>query len=136
MTRVPRLALYALLVLIQVLAPWVHAHTSRETGGFLHMPGLETLAHSGKAFAAEDFQAGGADVIVGMQAGVPHGGSEAQCPSDSRGHSPALPASLIALLPAPQFERGWTAKEAPPPRCRHGYVVSAPRAPPSGLFRC
>lgn len=130
MTRAPRLALYALLVLMQILAPWVHAHTGRETGGFLHLPGLESLAKSGKAYGAVDLQAGLADVIVGVQAGFPDGGPGAQCSPDSHGLPPALPPPAFAFAPRPRLAGGLFPTETPPPRFRFSRHDFAPRAPP------
>lgn len=131
MTRAPRLAVYALLVLMQILAPWVHAHTAgRETGGFLHLPGLESLAKSGKAYATADLPAGLADVIVGVQAGVPDGAPSAQFSTDSRDHQPALPPPPFVLVPMPRLAGGLIPAEIPPPRFRHFHPACSPRAPP------
>lgn len=39
----PSFLIVALLGLIQLFAPWVHAHAGAETGAVLHVPGLEHL---------------------------------------------------------------------------------------------
>jgi hypothetical protein len=130
MTRASRLALYALLVLMQILAPWVHAHTGRETGGFLHLPGLESLAGSGKGYAVADLQAGTADVIVGVQAGVPGDGQDAQFSPDGHHDQPILLPALFALTPPPRFAGRCARVETPRPRFRFSRHDFAPRAPP------
>jgi hypothetical protein len=66
----PRSILVCLpLILIQLLSPWVHAHTGCETGGLLHIPGLERLRASEAGPTAQaDLYA--ADTLVGVQSGI------------------------------------------------------------------
>ena len=67
--RLRNLLLTIILVLIQVLVPWVHAHTGTETGGGLHMPGLESMGSSDPAYTS-DASAYQTDVIVAVQFGI------------------------------------------------------------------
>jgi hypothetical protein len=128
MTRAPRVALFLLLALMQAIAPWVHAHTGLETGGFLHLPGLEFLAPGGQGPAATEAAPDAMDLIVGIQAGAWNGdGAVKACPGDfgpalppAARPSPAQPAA--ALPPRPP---------APPPGCLAAFRVGYPRAPPS-----
>lgn len=127
MTRAPRLVLCCLLVLMQILAPWVHAHTGAETGGFLHLPGLESFAETGKGCAAADALPGDLDLIVGVQAGVWDQSKLIQSDPGQPDHAlpPAEPAPASArpdhaLPPA-------AAPPAPRPVPRY---CSRPRAPP------
>ena len=62
------------LILMQVLTPWVHAHTGGETMGFLHVPGLERLAYGAPA-VTDEAVADPADIIVGVPVGVELGGN-------------------------------------------------------------
>lgn len=48
----PTFLIVGLLALIQLFAPWVHAHTGAETGAVLHVPGLEHLQGRPSAFDA------------------------------------------------------------------------------------
>lgn len=130
MTRVPRLSLYALLVLMQLLAPWVHAHTGTETGGFLHLPGLESLAKSGEAHAAAGLQAGMADLIVGVQVGVPNDGQGVRFPPDGRHDQPRLFTAFLALAPPPRCAGYPAPVETPSSRFRFSRHDFASRAPP------
>jgi hypothetical protein len=126
MIRVPRLALYILLVLTQILAPWVHAHTGEETGGFLHVPGLEALADSGRNCTAADMPSSGMDVIVGVQAGLWNRSGLTQF---DRQDQPWLPPPVPALSPS-NLPAGLAAAEAPPPLLRLPRHDTHPRAPP------
>lgn len=130
MIRAPRLVLCILLVLTQVLAPWVHAHLGVETGGFLHLPGLEMAAKTDPGCA--DASPGDRDVIVGMQAGV---WDQSKLVQSDRGQAdqPALPPAQ----PAPACVRPdhalplATAPPVPRPVPRY---CSRPRAPPRALL--
>ena len=62
-----------LLIIIQLLLPWVHAHTGGETGGQLHIPGLERL-HGQKSALSDEADASARDILVGVQAGIEHSG--------------------------------------------------------------
>lgn len=56
---------YPLLILIQLFSPWVHAHTGCETGGVLHIPGLERMQGQADTTSAQ-----AADMLVGVQSGI------------------------------------------------------------------
>lgn len=132
MTRVPRAVLFPLLVLMQFIAPWVHAHAFDPVGGgegFLHLPGLEFLGRGGPEPVVLPAQLDPGDWIVGMQAGVRHDSATA----------PAWvgdpdPAALPVALPSPP-PTAWADPpylNAPPPlfhRPRRATV--RPRAPPA-----
>lgn len=127
MTRAPRLVLCCLLVLMQILAPWVHAHTGAETGGFLHLPGLESFAEAGTGCAAADALPGDMDLIVAVQAGVWDQSKLIQPDPGQPDH--ALPPSEPApasVRPAHALPLA-TAPPVPRPVPRYG---SRPRAPP------
>lgn len=69
MSRPRSIFLCLLLILVQLLSPWVHAHTGGETGGQLHMPGLERL-HGPKSAFTDEADASVMDILVGVQAGI------------------------------------------------------------------
>lgn len=124
-----RFALCAVLALMQMLAPWVHAHTGVETGRFLHLPGLEFLAGTDKGCAAADAQPDGADLIVGLQAG-PCKGSESIRPAPERLPQPYPPPASSAVLPRlPAADA--SVGEIPPPCLELLRHDARPRAPPS-----
>ncbi|CAL1240083.1 hypothetical protein [Candidatus Methylocalor cossyra] len=131
MTRCPRFAVFLVLALMQMLAPWVHAHTGLERGGFLHLPGLENLARrSADDCAAAASQADQRDLIVAMQAGRWDRPAEAPDRSDlPQGLPPAFSASLAGpTIALPVAGRRWW-----PPRIA-GHE-GQPRAPPPPLSR-
>lgn len=130
MTRALRLVLFFLLVSMQILAPWVHAHTGTETGGFLHWPGLESLAKIGKACEGADRPHGVADVIIGMQVGVPDSGQVGQSSPDGLHHPPILLPMSVSLVPPLSFAGHRARVETPPPRFRFSRHDFASRAPP------
>lgn len=75
MIRIRSALFHVMLVLSQILIPWVHAHTGTEPAGagVLHLPGLEWMsARSDDAGITGQpvFQAN--DVIIGVQAGIEH----------------------------------------------------------------
>lgn len=128
MTRAPRLALYVLLVLMQIIAPWVHAHTGAETGGFLHLPGLEFLAKGGEDWGAAGTPPGGTDVIVSVPAGVWDGAGAAGFSPDNP-DPPYLPAAAPPFSPQPVAGCPRYI-EAPPPLFHLSRHDANPRAPP------
>ena len=73
MNRLRSIFLCSLLILVQLLSPWVHAHTGGETGGALHIPGLERL-HGPKSALSDETDASATDILVGVQAGIEHSG--------------------------------------------------------------
>jgi len=73
MSRRRSIFLCLLLILVQLLSPWVHAHTGGETGGQLHIPGLERL-HVQKSALSVEADASATDILVGVQAGIEHSG--------------------------------------------------------------
>jgi hypothetical protein len=91
----PRFCFIALaLVLMQILAPWVHAHTGGETmGGFLHLPGLEFLDKADAGYASQD-RAAAMDVIVGVQTGIQPSDSGFKFTPDSGSVLSPVPAHL------------------------------------------
>ena len=69
MSRPRSLLFCPLLILMQLFSPWVHAHTGCETGGLLHIPGLERLRGPEAAPTAQaDLYA--TDTLVGVQSGI------------------------------------------------------------------
>jgi hypothetical protein len=131
MIRFPRLPLYTLLILMQMLAPWVHAHMGQETGGSWHLPGLEGLVAGGdKAFEAANGAAGFPDLIVAMPVGVTDAGQNAKLPPASLDQPPAMPMAAFSPAPFPQFAGGLIPTEIPPSPSCPNHPRSAPRAPP------
>jgi hypothetical protein len=130
MTRAPRLVLCLLLVLLQVLTPWVHAHTGKAAGGFLHLPGLEKLAAPAEGCGLDEARPEGSGVLIAVQSGC----REAVC--RIRLPAPALP------LPAPPVFASARAAAAFRPDVYRGAPGASsagrhdapPRAPP-GLVR-
>ncbi|SMF97028.1 hypothetical protein SAMN02949497_4444 [Methylomagnum ishizawai] len=132
MTRVPRTVLFPLLVLMQLIAPWVHAHAFDPVGGgegFLHLPGLEFLGRSGPERVALSVELDPGDWIVGMQAGVRH--DSATTPAWIGDPDPA---ALAVAWPFPP-PATWTDPpylDAPPPLFHRPRRAAAhPRAPPA-----
>ncbi|MGZ8248889.1 hypothetical protein [Methylomagnum sp.] len=131
MTRAPRLALCLLLVLMQLLAPWVHAHTGAETGGFMHLPGLEAFVDSEEGYATARLARDGLDVIVGVQAGTWNPSDPAEFIPDSQNqpHFPS-PGPLSATAPP---VGGVVAAAALQPLFRLPHFRPHSRAPPPRL---
>lgn len=126
--QLPRAALLVLLALMQVIAPWVHAHTGTETGGFLHVPGLEFLSKAGETSAQADAPPLDHDVIIGVQAGFwgETGKAKLSPNADDQSFLPSF-AALIRRLPI--ITDRCICLDAPLPfSCL--YRSSAPRAPP------
>lgn len=96
------------LMLMQVISPWVHAHVGQETGGFLHLPGLERIKAVDTETALPELAAIDADVIVVMQTGMEPVGSPL---SDGAHADPAGLAAIVRLAPpspSPVRERSRT----------------------------
>jgi len=127
--HLPRAILLTLLTLTQVIAPWVHAHTGGETGGFLHVPGLEFLSKSGETAAQADAPPLDRDVIVGVQAGFWGKADKARIPpgADDQPGPPSAAASI--RRPQPAASLSFVEESPAPPSCF--YRNTAPRAPPS-----
>lgn len=128
MTHVPRTALFLLLALTQIIAPWVHAHAGEETGGFMHLPGLEFRARDDRAaLTPAAARMGDADWIVGIQAGIRHGGEAAA----SWPHAPDPAPTPLGCVPS---ALAWVADppyiQAPPPLFHAFRGIVHPRAPP------
>lgn len=122
-----------MLVLTQMLMPWVHAHTGVEKGGFLHVPGLEFLAETGKGCAAADAQPGGAGLIVSVQAGPWNGPESIRFAPDRliQPYPPPVVPALFPKLPGANL----TAAEAFPSPVELFRHDARPRAPPPSSFR-
>ena len=88
------------LMLMQVISPWVHAHVGHETGGFLHLPGLERIkaVDTETETALPEVAAIDADVIVVMQAGMESVGFQL---SDGAHADPAGLAAIARLTSPP-----------------------------------
>lgn len=131
MTRLTQHALYLLLVLMQTIAPWVHAHTGTETGGILHLPGLEFFSgpHP-QASAAEGRIAMQQDFIVFMQAGYQNGGTHAT-PHPPDGLAPA---SFAGFEPPPSIPSHTSPRASTAKPCRLFFPDAIPRAPPAVIL--
>ncbi|MGX2038683.1 hypothetical protein ACWJKU_00905 [Methylocaldum sp. MU1018] len=126
-TPVPRLILLTLLTLMQVIAPWVHAHTAGETNAFLHMPGLEFLSKSGKNLVQADVSPLDQDIVVGIQAGL-RGEIDKAGLLPGADDQPCLPAAAAPVRRPPAADPPFFGESPPPPP--HFYRNAAPRAPP------
>ncbi|CAI8888244.1 conserved protein of unknown function [Methylocaldum szegediense] len=113
---------------MQVIAPWVHAHTGTETGGFLHVPGLEFLSKATETSAQADAPPLDHDVIIGVQAGFWGETAKAKFSpkADDKSFLPSF-AGLIRRPPIITYRRIWL--DVPLP-LSWLYRASAPRAPP------
>jgi hypothetical protein len=133
MFRPPKLTLYALLALMQIIAPWVHAHTGAETGSGWHIPGLEFLSKDGQSFSTAGESTYVMDRIVGIPAGVWSPASLLKISATDGTPAAVLPVRVEALQP-----HSFTVpiSRAPPalPRSALPRHDAVPRAPPS-LFR-
>jgi hypothetical protein len=124
MSRAPRLPLFLLLILLQALAPWVHAHAGTEAAGGLHLPGLEHLARQD---GAASIRAETTDRIVALEAGIRPAAAPGRT-SLSDCHA-LPPARLMALGPPPVL--GHAAVPALPAGYRRApFRPAQPRAPP------
>lgn len=128
MIRAPRFPLLLLLVLMQCLAPWLHAHSGVETGGFLHLPGLEFLAGTSGDCTMSDARTGETDLIVGMPAGKWDRVDGGNCAGKKHAPPALLAVAAPSVPPLPPFGHAPTkAPFAPFAQCRH---TGCPRAPP------
>jgi len=98
MDRYRSILLSLSLMLMQVFSPWVHAHVGQETGGFLHLPGLERIKAVDTETMLPELAAIDADLIVVMQIGMEPGGSPL---SDGAHADPAGLAAIVRLTPPP-----------------------------------
>lgn len=96
MSRSPPRCIHLMLILLQFLAPWVHAHTGGETLEFFHVPGLERLA-SAAVETPGGASASAIDVIVGIPAGIEYAGHNGCGAPDDGG--PAFPPPYPPDLP-------------------------------------
>lgn len=96
MTRLFASSLRLALILIQFLAPWVHAHAERETGGLFHIPGLERWRDGEGSAAAGTYPAEPADHIAGMQQGFTRGVSGLTVPDEH---------AMAGLSPTHRFQQ-------------------------------
>jgi hypothetical protein len=114
---------------MQVIAPWVHAHTGNETGGFLHVPGLEFFSKTGKAAIQAYVPPLDRDIIIGVQAGFWGEADKAKL-SPTADDQPCLLSAALSVR-RPQFAARFASIETPslPPSC--AYRNAVPRAPPS-----
>jgi hypothetical protein len=133
MALVSRNVFFILLVLMQVIAPWVHAHTGRETGGFWHVPGLEFLTGPGKGYAHFTGRPDGEGVLVGVQSGLRDWAGETGFSPDS-GDQPGLAAASGPPARVSADRAAVTAIVSPPP-IRPPFRKASPRAPPSTAAR-
>jgi len=128
MIRFPQSCLIALLVLLQMAAPLLHAHSGidRSPEG-VHIPGLEVF-DTGEENQARSITRyalyGQAGIIVGIATGLKD--------------RPAVPqfdpvAAPLGRLPEPTRPHPYPAEERPIPPPHHRtpfYYSTAPRAPP------
>jgi hypothetical protein len=128
MIRFPQTCLIAVLVLLQTVAPLLHAHSGIDSSPKeLHIPGLE-IFDTGEEHRAQSTTRcglyGQAGIIVGIASGLKD--------------RPIIPQfNLVAAPPArpsePRSPRAYPAEERPIPLPHHRtpfYHATAPRAPP------
>jgi len=115
-------------MLMQVIAPWVHAHTGGETGGFLHLPGLEFLSKSGETSARADAPPLDQDVIISVQAGFWGEAGKAKF-SPIADDQPCLPSVAASIRRSQRIATPSLVEESPSPGSCF-YRNTAPRAPP------
>jgi hypothetical protein len=123
------------LILMQVLAPWVHAHTGGETMGFLHVPGLERLAYGATA-VTDGAVAHPPDIILGVPAGVQTGGNRlggtgdpAQAwlpPGLHRIPGPSAGLCVAIAIPTPLILRHHFRSGSPPRASPASFVAARP----------
>lgn len=128
MPRPLRLVLLVLFVLMQSIAPWVHAHTGTETGGLLHLPGLESLERHDSDITLNDGLAD-LDLIVSVPAGVSE--TKALVKSATAHIDRVLP-PWPSLSPAPRSHSFPLPYPQPPPlqHANPAATAHSPRAPP------
>ncbi|WNV06577.1 hypothetical protein RP726_09260 [Candidatus Methylospira mobilis] len=120
---------FILLLLVQILAPLLHAHTSGNNGkGVLHVPGLESfyLSHSKKT--AQTTDAGQVDgIVVGIAEGL-------RQPCDNDIEFPSSHNAVVDNPPAilPIALTGRLSADSPCPAVTHDSLWHIPptRAPP------
>ncbi|MBP1152876.1 MULTISPECIES: hypothetical protein [Methylocaldum] len=127
-TLASRTILLVLLTLMQVIAPWVHAHTGGETGGFLHVPGLEFLSKSGETSVQADAPPLDQDVIISVQAGFWGEAGKAKF-SPIADDQPCLPSIAASIRRSQLIATPSLVEESPSPDSCF-YRNTAPRAPP------
>ena len=128
MQQATRIATIALFVLMQFLAPLVHAHAGGEAfSGDIHVPGLEFLlaAHHGKSAQAYTYKAF-SGTLVGVATGLRHQGDNTNAALDK---TFILPSSLYfaTALPADSAHQCAFFVFASP---RLFWLSLPPRAPP------
>lgn len=116
---------------MQVIAPWTHAHTGDETGGFLHVPGLEFFSKTGKATIQADAPPLERDVIIGVQAGFWGEAGKAKL-SPSADNEPCLHTAAMTVR-HPQLAAHLASIETPRLPPSRFYRVAVPRAPPPNI---
>lgn len=128
MIRFPQTGLIALLVLLQMVAPLLHAHSGIDSWPEgLHIPGLEVFDTGDEPQARSTARGelyGQAGIIVSIATGLKD--------------RPAVPqfdpvATPLSRLPEPPSSRAYPAEERPIPSPHHRtpfYHSTAPRAPP------
>lgn len=129
MSRPRSLFLCLLLILVQLLSPWGHAHTAGETGGQLHIPGLERL-HGQKSALSDEAAASATDILVGVQAGIEHSGQSLGELLECGGV--VLPGFPASSEPAPvrlRLSLAYAVEKPPKLYLRSG---APPRASPAG----
>ena len=145
MSTIPRISLVAFLVLLQLLAPLVHAHARAGSPVFsafaagparLHVPGLETLAADyGYPAPGQGLKATSDVLQEGMVVGVNAGIMQAQPDNLADG---GLTYYCPQALPNLRLFRVVTVLPFPPPRPVFAYQLTrsahAPRAPPLSLL--
>jgi hypothetical protein len=130
MTPAPRILLCLLLVWLQVLSPWVHAHTGAETGGGLHMPGLERLGLPAPGCAAGAARPDASGLLVAVPSGALTALGSLR-PATGLVVAPPPPAPRAAVLAAVIGPERPAERGLPPGRDAPGHPDdSPPRAPP------
>lgn len=130
MIAVIRKTLVLLLVMLQLVAPLVHAHTgSNSFNQGLHIPGLELYRVNQDVPVIQDANADW-DVegfLVVMDAGIKHTPDKFFA-MDSQNHSAVL-VEQIRLSPLPKADSNFSPQQSPP-TSRIFSSAHSPRAPP------